>query len=269
MPVDAPVGETVVALEGVAAGFGGEPVLAGVDLEVRRGEIVTLIGPNGSGKTTLVRLALGLIAPSAGTVRRAPGLETGYVPQRWAVEETLPITVRRFLALAGAGGAGRLREALAEVGAAQVLDAPLQGLSGGEARRVLLARALLREPDFLVLDEPMAGVDLTGQADLYDLIRAIRDRRGCAVLLVSHDLHLVMAATDRVVCLNHHICCSGTPEAVSRNPEYLALFGPRLAGALALYSHAHDHDHDLSGQPVEPGGEHEHDGHRHDERTHG
>lgn len=261
MSSDAVGGKTVLALEGVAASFGGETVLEGVDLEVRGGEIVTLIGPNGSGKTTLVRLALGLIAPDAGIVRRAPGLKTGYVPQRWAVEETLPITVHRFLALAASGNAGRFRDALAEVGAAQVLDAPLQGLSGGEARRVLLARALLREPDLLVLDEPMAGVDLTGQADLYDLIRAIRDRRGCAVLLVSHDLHLVMAATDRVVCLNHHVCCSGTPEAVSRNPEYLALFGPRLASALALYSHAHDHDHDLSGQPVEPGAGQ--DGHSH------
>ncbi len=265
MPADALEGKTVLTLEGVAASFGGETVLAGVDLEVRGGEIVTLIGPNGSGKTTLARLALGLVAPAAGTVHRAPGLKIGYVPQRWAIEETLPITVRRFLALAGVGVAAAARDALAEVGAAQVLDTPLQGLSGGEARRVLLARALLREPDLLVLDEPMAGVDLTGQADLYDLIRAIRDRRGCAVLLVSHDLHLVMAATDRVVCLNHHVCCSGTPEAVSRNPEYLALFGPRLAGALALYSHAHDHDHDLSGQPVELAGgpEHGHGGHTH------
>jgi zinc transport system ATP-binding protein len=266
MPADALEGNTVLTLEGVAASFGGETVLAGVDLEVRGGEIVTLIGPNGSGKTTLARLALGLVAPAAGTVHRAPGLKIGYVPQRWAIEETLPITVRRFLALAGVGAAAAARDALAEVGAAQVLDTPLQGLSGGEARRVLLARALLREPDFLVLDEPMAGVDLTGQADLYDLIRAIRNRRGCAVLLVSHDLHLVMAATDRVVCLNHHVCCSGTPEAVSRNPEYLALFGPRLAGALALYSHAHDHDHDLSGQPVELAGGPEHG---HGGRTHG
>ena len=145
-------------------------------------------------------------------------------------------------------------DALAEVGAAGVGAKPVQGLSGGEMKRVLLARALLRRPELLVLDEPTAGVDLSGQAELYALIHRIRDARACGVLMVSHDLHLVMAATDRVVCLNQHVCCQGRPEAVTRDPEFLALFGPEIRPALALYTHRHDHRHDLSGDPVPPAG---------------
>jgi len=246
----------LVSAVGVTVAYNGTPVLSGVDLAVAENEIVTLIGPNGSGKTTLVRVILGLHRPASGRVDRRPGLSIGYVPQFFHVDETLPLTVHRFLALTAPKGRARIADTLAEVGADHLPGSPLQAISGGEMKRVLLAQALLREPDLLVLDEPTAGVDITGQAELYGLVRAIRDRRGCGVLLVSHDLHLVMAATDFVVCLNHHICCTGRPEAVRRDPEYLALFGREAAEALAVYTHAHDHRHDLSGEPIPEDTEH-------------
>lgn len=240
--------DVLVEVQGATVEFGRRRVLDSVDLAVHRGEIVSLIGPNGSGKTTLVRLVLGLLAPAAGSVVRGPGLRLGYVPQHVHVDPTLPLNVGRFLALGGGVEPARVEQALREVGCLSLADAPFQTLSGGEARRVALARAMLREPDLLVLDEPAAGVDVTGQAELYELIQALRDRRRPGVLIVSHDLHLVMAATDRVVCLNHHICCAGRPDAVSRHPEYLALFGTGLQDRLAVYRHRHDHRHDLGGE---------------------
>ena len=245
-----PTTPPLIEAEGVTVRFGRHLAVDHVDLAVRAGEIVTVIGPNGSGKTTLVRALLGLVEPAAGTVRRRDRLAVGYVPQHVHVDGALPIAVRRFLALGARVDAASARAALAEVGAGHVFGAPLSGLSGGEMRRALLARALLRGPDLLVLDEPTAGVDLIGQAELYRLIKTIRDRRGCGVLLVSHNLHLVMAATDRVVCLNQHVCCEGRPEAVTRNPAYLSLFGTETASAIAVYAHQHDHRHDLSGAPV-------------------
>lgn len=247
--------KTLIEARSLTVRVKGEAVVDSVDLAVDSGEIVTLIGPNGSGKTTLVRALLGLIEPSDGVVRRRPGIRIGYVPQNMQVDETLPLTVRRFLQLAGPATSGRVAEALAEVGAAYVIDGPIQSISGGEMKRVLLAQALLGDPDLLVLDEPTAGVDVNGQEELYTLIRHVRRERGCGVLLVSHDLHLVMAATDRVVCVNHHVCCTGHPEAVSRHPEYLSLFGPEAAKALAVYTHDHDHRHHLSGEAVVPGEE--------------
>jgi zinc transport system ATP-binding protein len=230
----------LATLEEVSLAFGKRAVLERVSLGVGAGEIVTLVGPNGAGKTTLLRILLGLQRPSAGRAWRRPGLRIGYLPQRLAIDETLPLTVRRLLALAGKADGARIGAALAEVGAGALAAAPVQRLSGGELQRVLLARALLREPDLLVLDEPVQGVDVTGQSELYALIRRIRDRHGCGVLLVSHDLHLVMAASDEVVCLNRHVCCSGHPEAVTRHPAYRALFGD----AIAVYAHHHDHVHD-------------------------
>lgn len=245
-PVD-PAREPLAVADGIGHAFDGRAVLQNVSLEVGAGEIVTVIGPNGSGKTTLIRVLLGLLRPAAGTVRRRPGLTIGYVPQQLTVDPTLPLTVGRFLKLCAPRAASHSAQVLAEVGVESLLHSPVQGLSGGELKRVLLAQALLREPDLLVLDEPSAGVDVTGQAEFYALVRAIRARRGCGVLLVSHDLHLVMAATDRVICLNHHVCCTGHPEDVSRHPEYLALFGTQVRDTLAVYTHHHDHHHDLSG----------------------
>jgi zinc transport system ATP-binding protein len=233
----------LIELAGIRVAFGRHLALDDVSLSLAPGEIVTVIGPNGAGKTTLLRVALGLQRPDAGSVRRQPGLRIGYLPQRIAVDETLPLTVRRFLALA-AGARKPVAAALAETGAAHAMDLPVQTLSGGEMQRVLLARALLRDPELLVLDEPVRGVDVAGQAELFGLIRRIRDRRGCGILLVSHDLHLVMAATDRVICLNRHVCCSGLPEAVRSDPAYRALFGGAVEG-FALYAHHHDHSHDI------------------------
>ncbi len=242
--------ELLLNVEQVGLALQGHSILREVSLQVRTGEIVALIGPNGAGKSTLVRIVLGLIRPDQGRIWRAPGLRVGYMPQRLTVDNTLPLSVQRFVTLGGPASRARVQAALAEVGAASVLDSPVQAISGGEMQRVLLARALLREPDLLVLDEPIQGVDLNGQYELYDLIGGLRRRRGCGILMVSHELHLVMAATDHVVCLNHHVCCSGHPDHVTRDPAYLALFGLDGAQALAIYHHHHNHRHDLHGSVV-------------------
>ena len=236
----------------VCVRHGHEAAVDRVDLDVAGGEIVTLVGPNGSGKTTLVRTVIGLREPDSGRVWRRPGLRLGYVPQRLAPDPTLPLTAGRFVALSGAGP-GAARTALGEAGAAHLAGSALTDLSGGELRRVLLARALARAPDLLVLDEPTAGVDVAGQAALYERIDAVRRQRGCGVLLVSHDLHLVMASSDRVVCLNRHVCCTGAPEAIVDHPEYLALFGGHVRPGIGVYTHDHDHDHDLHGNVAAPG----------------
>ena len=241
--------EPLIRLQQVSVGFRQESVLENVQLTVNAGEIVTLIGPNGAGKTTLVRAVLGLLKPDSGSVWRKPRLRIGYMPQKLTVDPTLPLSVLRFLRLVPGVDRHTALAALAEVGAEQVIDSPLQNISGGELQRVLLARALLREPELLVLDEPVQGVDVAGQAELYRLITELRDRHGCGVLMVSHDLHLVMSATDRVVCLNRHVCCSGHPDQVSGDPAFRALFG-NDARSLAIYHHQHDHQHDLHGSVV-------------------
>ena len=240
----------LLAGEGIGVTFDGNPVLTGVDAEVATGEIVTLIGPNGAGKTTLIRVLLGLLRPNGGTVRRKPGLRVGYLPQRLPIDPVLPLTVARLMTLTARPTRDAVRAALGETGVAHLIDAPVQALSGGEFQRVMLARALVRDPDLLVLDEPVQGVDFAGEAALYQLIADIRRRRRCGVLMVSHDLHVVMAATDRVICLDRHVCCDGAPEAISRHPEYARLFGPEAARAYAVYAHHHDHAHALSGEVV-------------------
>lgn len=224
----------------------GRTLLDRIDLDLHEGEIVTVIGPNGAGKTTLLKALLGLVAPSAGSVTRSAQLRIGYMPQKLSLNPLLPITVQRFLRQTGAGNVA-IAEALAETGVSGLQQQSLHKVSGGELQRVLLARALLRQPRLLVLDEPAQGVDVCGQADLYRLIARLRERHACGVLLVSHDLHLVMAATDTVICLNQHICCQGHPEHVSQHPEYLQLFGRQIAEDIAIYTHHHDHDHDLHG----------------------
>lgn len=241
--------DALIRLDGVGVNFAGQNVLHDVQLSVKPGEIVTLIGPNGAGKTTLVRAVLGLLNTDVGLVWRKPKLRIGYMPQKLHVDPTLPLSVLRFLRLVPGVDRRSAQAALAEVGAELVIDSPLQSISGGELQRVLLARALLREPELLVLDEPVQGVDVAGQAELYRLITRLRDRHGCGVLMVSHDLHLVMSTTDQVVCLNRHVCCSGHPEQVSFDPAFVELFG-QDAKSLAIYHHHHDHDHDLHGSVV-------------------
>ena len=248
-PAVVPPAPPLVEARGVGVSLGGRSVLDGVDLAVHAGEIVTLIGLNGAGKSTLVRVLLGIIRPSCGRVVRAPGLRIGYAPQHVHRDPVMPMTVQRFLTVGAPATRQRLDALLAEVGAGAILDHPVSGISGGELHRVLLARALLREPGLLVLDEPLAGVDVTSQSELYRLIAAIRDRYGCGVLLVSHDLHLVMAATDTVVCINRHVCCTGHPRAITRDPAFVSLFGHHVANTLAIYEHSHDHHHDALAEP--------------------
>ncbi|KTS74316.1 zinc ABC transporter ATP-binding protein ZnuC [Pantoea stewartii] len=241
---------SLVTLENVSIQFAQRTVLSGVSLALHPGKILTLLGPNGAGKSTLVRVVLGLLAPSSGQVHRSANLRIGYVPQKLHIDPTLPVTVERFMRLSRGARHQDILPALKRVQAGHLLTSPLQKLSGGEMQRVLLARALLNQPQVLVLDEPTQGVDVNGQVALYDLINQLRHELNCAVLMVSHDLHLVMAKTDEVLCLNHHICCSGTPEAVSQHPEFIAMFGPRGAQELAIYRHHHNHRHDLKGRIV-------------------
>ena len=227
----------------------GRFLLNAVSLSLYPRKIVTLVGPNGAGKTTLVSVLLGLLAADAGQVERREGLVIGYVPQRFAVPPSLPMDVDGFLRLAGASDFAQRQAVLARLGAADLQRAPLRALSGGELQRVLLARALLRQPALLVLDEPAQGLDVHGQQELYRLIAQLRDETGCGVLMVSHDLHLVMAATDQVVCLEQHVCCVGSPAVISQHPEYLRMFGNDLR-EFAVYQHHHDHVHDLHGNVV-------------------
>ena len=239
--------DVLLAVRRVHFARAGRVILEGVDLDLAPREIVTLIGPNGAGKTTLVRILLGLERPDSGEITRRADLRVGYAPQRFDRDPVIPMTVARFLAIGSRHTPDEAEAALMEVGAARVIGQQLGQLSGGELQRVVLARALLRKPDLLVLDEPVRGVDFAGEAELYDLIGRIRDARGVGILLVSHDLHVVMAQSDRVICLNRHICCSGVPDAVAQHPEYARLFGAEAARSFAVYQHQHDHSHDITG----------------------
>ncbi|TAL02071.1 MAG: metal ABC transporter ATP-binding protein [Rhodospirillaceae bacterium] len=246
----------------------GQCILDDVHVTVAPGEIVTLVGQNGAGKSTLVKVALGLMRPDSGTVMRKPGLRIGYQPQRLTMDAGLPLSVRRFLTLTHQQPEIRLREALDQVQMTDMLDTSVHTLSGGEMQRVTLARAMLRDPELLVLDEPTQNVDMSGSVDIYRLIADLRTRTGCGVLLISHDLNIVMAATDRVYCLNGHICCSGLPADVSRNPEFLRLLGPTAAGTLTIYPHTHDHVHTPGEHTHAHHSGHHHDHHHHDGPSH-
>lgn len=233
----------MIEAQAITVHRGREAVLDNVSMAVAPGEIVTVLGPNGSGKSTLMKALIGVLPVSGGRIIRAPGLRLGYVPQTLAVDHTLPLTVRRFLSLPTRAAETEAAAALARTGMAGFERDQIAELSGGQLQRVLLARALLSNPHLLILDEPTQGLDQPGEAAFYRLIEELRAETGAGILMVSHDLHVVMAASDRVICLNGHICCQGTPRAVSSAPEYRALFGLGTQGALALYRHEHDHRH--------------------------
>jgi zinc transport system ATP-binding protein len=239
---------SLIILENLSVAYGGTTVLRDVDMTIEPGEIVTIVGPNGSGKTSLFRAIIGAVAPAGGSVSRAPGLKIGYVPQRLHIDATLPITVARFMRLTGprTGRASRAacQAALEAAGVPDLMERQMAGLSGGQFQRVLLARALLGRPDVLLLDEATQGLDQPGSAAFYRQIERVCRDTGAAVVMISHELHVVMSASDRVICLNGHVCCEGAPAAVASAPEYRALFGTGTGGALALYRHEHDHGHE-------------------------
>lgn len=248
VPGSVPGGASLVEMRNAGIFRAGRWLVRNVDLTVAPGEIVTLIGPNGSGKSTTAKTAVGVLRPDEGIVVRRSRLRIGYVPQKVAIDWTLPLSVARLMTLTGRHSREAVRAALGEVGISHLENAEVRTLSGGEFQRALLARALVRKPDLLVLDEPVQGVDFNGEMALYRLIGDIRRRTGCGVLLVSHDLHLVMAETDTVICLNGHVCCRGTPESVAGSDEYRSLFGARAAETLAVYRHHHDHTHLADGR---------------------
>ena len=222
-------------------------LVKGVSLEVEKGKIVTLIGPNGSGKSTTAKIALGIYKNIEGNVEKFTN-NVGYVPQKISIDWTLPLRVKDFMVLTDDIKDELLDEALSLTGVIHLKEKNLGNLSGGEFQRVLLARAISKKPELLVLDEPVQGVDFTGEIALYELIKKISEKLNCGILLISHDLHTVMSATDHVVCLNGHVCCSGSPKDVARNNEYKALFGEQASQTLAVYEHKHDHEHSIDGK---------------------
>ena len=257
--------ETLIKMTRMGVRRGDRWLVEGVDLSISRGEIVTLIGPNGSGKSTTAKVATGVLKATTGEVARHADLKIGYVPQKLSIDWTLPLSVKRLMTLTARFSHDEVVGALEAVGVAHMIDAGVQHLSGGEFQRVLMARAMIRKPDLLVLDEPVQGVDFAGEVALYDLIKTIRNETNCGVLMISHDLHVVMAETDVVICLNGHVCCRGTPDSVAQSPEYLSLFGARAAETLAIYQHDHDHTHLPDGRVQHADGRitDDHEGHDH------
>ena len=235
--------ETLVSLKNAGVCVSDKWLVRGVSLEVSRGEIVTLIGPNGSGKSTTAKMALGVVNPSEGTARCRRDIHVSYVPQKLVVDWTMPLTVKRFMALSRSATENEVQRALSSTETEHLKNAQMRNLSGGEFQRVLLARAIVNKPNLLVLDEPVQGVDFNGEIALYRLIEEIRTELNCGIILISHDLHVVMSSTNKVICLNGHVCCSGSPDVVASAPEFRTLFGDRAANELAFYKHNHDHEH--------------------------
>ncbi|WP_136063986.1 metal ABC transporter ATP-binding protein [Modicisalibacter radicis] len=230
----------LLSIENLDIALGGHLVLEDVDLSLARGEIVTILGPNGSGKTTLLRSIIGSLAPTRGHIDKAPGLTIGYVPQRLHLDATLPMTVSRLMSLPRRHAPGAVAQALRRAGVTDQADRQVSALSGGQLQRALLARALLESPDLLILDEATQGLDHRGTADFYRQLARVRHELDCGVLMISHELHAVMRASDRVVCLNRSVRCAGPPERVVASPAYRAMFGHDNLDALALYRHDHD-----------------------------
>ena len=237
----------LVKLKDAGFRFNEKWLVQGVSLQVEKGKIVTLIGPNGSGKSTTAKIALGIYKKIEGEVEKYTN-KIGYVPQKISIDWTLPLRVKDFMLLTDNLDDRTISEALSLTGVIHLKDKNLGDLSGGEFQRVLLARAISKKPELLVLDEPVQGVDFTGEIALYELIKKISEDLNCGILLISHDLHTVMSATDHVVCLNGHVCCSGSPIDVAKNMEYKALFGEQASQILSIYEHKHDHIHTSEGK---------------------
>jgi len=235
---------TLLSVENLTVKLGGHTALTDINMSINKGEIVTIVGPNGSGKSTLLCAIVGAVKSTKGTIKKAPALRIGYVPQKLHIDATLPMTVARFMRLPNQHDTATVNETLGLVGLYDIEGQQMTTLSGGQFQRVLLARAILHKPDLLILDEATQGLDQLGSATFYRLIETLRSKLGCAILMVSHELHVVMSASDRVICLNGHVCCHGTPDIVASTPEYRALFGTGTQGALALYRHDHNHSHD-------------------------
>lgn len=260
---DSPSDGALIALRHGCVTRSGRRILDNVDFSVRRGEIVTLIGPNGAGKSTLVKVALGLERLDSGVIWRAPDLSIGYQPQKYSLDPALPLTVRRLVTLNATAPEDKIKETLALFRLERLVNADIHTLSGGELQRAMLARAFLRAPNLLVLDEPSQNLDVGGTIEIYRIIADVRKAAQCAVLVVSHDLNVVMAATDKVYCLNTHLCCSGPPEDVGRHKAFLDLFGAAAAKTLAIYPHHHDHEHAPDGSIAPHSHGHGHHGHHH------
>jgi zinc transport system ATP-binding protein len=235
--------EIIVKLEDISINFDEQKILEHINFSVKEGEIITIIGPNGSGKTTLAKIILGLIKPTSGNIWVKEHIKVGYMPQKISIDKQLPLTIERFLHLTGAN-TELVNKAAEEIGISYIMKKQVHDISGGEMQRVMLARSILFSPSILVLDEPIQGVDITGQIEFYELIAKIRNSKKISIIMISHDLYMVMKATDHVLCLNKHICCHGTPEDISKHPYYIEAFGSQALGTLALYSHHHDHKHE-------------------------
>lgn len=239
--------EPLVQLRQISVKFADQWALENIDLTIFPNTITTIVGPNGGGKSTLLKVLLKLITPTQGEVIHQKRLDIGYVPQKLHLDPTIPLTVEKFLLLKPNSKSVSLDEALSLFSIQHLRHHSMHKLSGGESQRVLLARAILNKPALLVLDEPMQGVDITGQSELYQLLNKTRDWLGCAILMVSHDLNLVMANTDEVLCINRHLCCAGSPAVISNDPQFIRLFGDQFTQNVAFYQHHHNHHHDLHG----------------------
>lgn len=240
----------LVKLENIGVSRSNKWLVRGISLELSKGEILTLVGPNGSGKTTTAKIVLNILKPDEGKVI-FNAKKIAYLPQAISIDWTLPIRVKDFMNLTSKLSEVEVIEALNLTGVENLINSDLRNLSGGEFQRVLLARAIARKPDLLVLDEPAQGVDFNGEISLYNLIKKISEQLECGILLISHDIHFVMSATDQVICLNGHICCSGSPNAVIKNPAFVEIFGERASLALSFYEHQHDHHHGNDGSIIE------------------
>ncbi|WP_413789423.1 zinc ABC transporter ATP-binding protein ZnuC [Gallibacterium faecale] len=237
----------LVELKHISVQFNNQTALQDISLSIQPRSITTIVGPNGGGKSTLLKVLLKLITPQQGSVYYAPNTKIGYVPQKIHIDATFPITVSKFLSLKPKTSKQDIEQSLKLLSISHLADHTMQKLSGGEMQRVLLARAILNKPNLLVLDEPTQGVDVVGQNELYELINQMRERFDCAVLMVSHDLHLVMAKTDHVLCINQHLCCQGAPDSISSHPHFIDFFNNQREQNVAIYTHHHNHKHNLHG----------------------